>query len=88
MLLNTLFLRAEQGQINVSMYKKVSGPIELTIQDNGIGLPTGFNWHQTESLGMSLMQGLSKQLDGRFDILQEDGLSVKITFEPAKALNQ
>jgi two-component sensor histidine kinase len=82
------FPASRKGQINISMYKKVKGPVELTIQDNGIGLPPDFDWRKTESLGMSLMQGLCKQLDGQFDIRQENGLTITIEFEPAKSLNQ
>jgi two-component system, sensor histidine kinase PdtaS len=51
-------------------------------------LTARFDWRQTESLGMSLMQGLCRQLDGQFDIFQQDGLTIKISFEPVKALNQ
>ncbi|OQP68327.1 tetratricopeptide repeat-containing sensor histidine kinase [Niastella populi] len=80
------FPNERKGQIDISMYKKVKGPIELTIQDDGIGLPPDFDWQQTESLGMSLMQGLCRQLDGTFDVLQQNGVTIKISFEPAKSM--
>jgi two-component sensor histidine kinase len=51
-----------------------------------VGLPPGYDWQQSESLGMSLIHGLSRQLDGRFDLIQQDGITIKITFEPAKSL--
>nr|WP_240348463.1 histidine kinase dimerization/phosphoacceptor domain -containing protein [Longitalea arenae] len=82
------FSGGRTAQININMFKKANGMLELAIQDNGTGLPPGFNWRQTDSLGMNLMQGLCKQLDGEFDVLQQDGLTIKISFEPAKVLNQ
>jgi two-component system, sensor histidine kinase PdtaS len=80
------FPQSSQSQINISMYKKDNGVIELMIRDNGVGLPPGYDWQQSESLGMSLIHGLSRQLDGRFDLIQQDGITIKITFEPAKSL--
>jgi two-component system, sensor histidine kinase PdtaS len=82
------FPEDRKGQINISMHKNVNGAIELTIQDNGIGLPPDFDWQQSESLGMSLMQGLCSQLDGQFNLIQHNGITIKITFEPAKSLKQ
>jgi two-component sensor histidine kinase len=76
------------GQINIGMRKTITGRIELSISDNGIGLPNDFDWQHTESLGMSLMRGLCKQLDGEFEVLPTNGLTIKITFEPDKTLNQ
>jgi two-component sensor histidine kinase len=82
------FPEDRKGQIIISMHKNVNGAIELTIQDNGIGLPPDFDWQQSESLGMSLMQGLCNQLDGQFNLIQHNGITIKITFEPAKSLKQ
>ncbi len=70
------------GQIRISLCKTPAGCVELIIGDNGIGMPAHFNWQQTESLGMSLMQGLSKQLDGHLEVLNSNGLSIKVSFVP------
>ena len=54
----------------------------LAVTDNGIGLPEGFDPETTGSLGMSLMKGLSEQLGGRFEIVNErPGLSFYICFK-------
>jgi two-component system, sensor histidine kinase PdtaS len=74
-----------KGQIDIHMYKTSDGRVELLISDNGIGLPHDFDWQHTESLGMSLMNGLSRQLDGSFGVEQKNGLTIKINFERSKS---
>ena len=65
----------------------------LCIADDGKGLPEGFDPYDTSSLGMSLMQGLTQQLEGKFFLEDKDGLRVCITFnameftEPANPLS-
>ncbi|HEX6431835.1 MAG TPA: sensor histidine kinase, partial [Niastella sp.] len=82
------FPHGRKGQINIHMYKTRAGYIELHISDDGIGFPDNFDWQHTNSFGMNLMRGLSKQLDGTFEVLQTNGVTISITFEPAKSLNQ
>ena len=53
----------------------------LSIRDNGIGWPPGFDPHATNSLGMSLMKGLSKQLNGNLRIENGTGLGITLNFK-------
>jgi two-component sensor histidine kinase len=56
----------------------------LIIQDNGAGLPEWFNDRPGSSLGMTLMKGLSDQLQGEIEIQSPPGTRITITFEPAE----
>ena len=57
------------------------GWIVLTISDNGVGLPPGLDFRNTETLGLQLVTTLVKQLRGRIDINNElGGTVVSITF--------
>ncbi|OCX52125.1 hypothetical protein BEL04_11570 [Mucilaginibacter sp. PPCGB 2223] len=71
----------EAGIIYISLVKGKGPLIHLTIADNGPGLPEGFDIGKAESLGLNLMKGLSKQLGGSFDIANEDGCMINISFE-------
>jgi len=82
------FPNGRKGQIHICMRKIPACGIELTVSDNGIGLPPDFDWQHTRSLGMSLMRGLSKQLDGTLELASVNGLAIKLHFEPVKILNQ
>ena len=53
---------------------------ELTIADNGVGLPAGFDPKNQKSLGLQLVTMLTKQLDGTLAIESQGGTSVTITF--------
>ncbi len=58
----------------------VDNRCRLVIRDNGIGLPAGFNERNIKSLGISLMKGLSEDIDATFSIENREGTSVEITF--------
>ncbi len=53
---------------------------ELTIADNGAGLPAGFDPKNQKSLGLQLVTMLVKQLDGTLAIGSSKGTAVTITF--------
>jgi len=74
------FPDGRKGQINIYLFRSDIGEIELHIVDNGVGLPDHFDWQLTESLGMSLMRGLTRQLDGRFEVIGSDGVMIRVVF--------
>jgi len=69
-----------KGNVIVSLKNAGENKYQLIISDDGIGLPAHFNIEETESLGMNLMRGLSDQIDGSFDLSNENGLKIEITF--------
>ena len=68
------------GQISISLSGTGSHYYSLVVSDNGIGMPAGFNNDKTGSLGMSLMEGLSEDLNGNFSIENNNGTTIKISF--------
>ncbi|GGB01964.1 histidine kinase dimerization/phosphoacceptor domain -containing protein [Puia dinghuensis] len=77
------FPNGNKGHIRVSMETAGDGHMLVTIHDNGIGLPEGYDGLHSPSLGMSLMKGLSKQLDGEFSLVNHEGLTIRVRFSPA-----
>ncbi|MGC9517664.1 MAG: sensor histidine kinase [Methanomicrobiales archaeon] len=65
------------GKIFISLHSDAE-KIVLTVSDNGIGLPEGFDIKKTRSLGLRLVRVFTRQLKGIMVINQEDGLSFKI----------
>jgi two-component sensor histidine kinase len=53
----------------------------LTVQDNGVGIPIPFNQKKISTFGMSLIKGLSDDLDGTFSIGNNNGTLLKLSFE-------
>lgn len=69
-----------QGMISISMELVEQADVLLVIADNGKGLPAGFDLAGSRSLGMNLVQGLTKQLNGTFTINSLQGVTVNIRF--------
>jgi len=75
------FPDGREGVIIISLSQVQEHRILLMIKDNGTGLPPAFDIHARNSMGMNLMQGLSEDIDGDFDIVNQDGTSISITFD-------
>jgi len=80
------FPEKAKGQVMITLKKINDKTCQLIIADNGIGLPDDFEAENRDSLGMNLMIGLSSQLDGTFDIQNNNGLTVTITFTKSQQL--
>lgn len=73
------FPGGRKGTITVSLDCS-QGQCILVVQDNGIGLPDGFEWEQADSLGLELVQVLTKQLDGLARVNGSSGTRFEILF--------
>ncbi|MGY3212676.1 tetratricopeptide repeat-containing sensor histidine kinase [Mucilaginibacter sp. HD30] len=71
----------QSGTIYITLVNNGECYNQLTIADDGPGLPGGFNIDKVESLGINLMRGLSKQLGGSFDIYSEQGCTINVVFK-------
>lgn len=74
------FPNDRRGNVRICLCEDDSRCLRLKIGDNGVGLPSGFDVSKQNSLGFSLMQGLTRQLDGNFDFKSENGLHLSIQF--------
>ena len=72
--------RAE-GEITVSLRGDANSRICLRVSDNGIGLPEGFDWKQSPSLGLRLVRMLSGQLRAEAEASRGEGTEFAITFK-------
>jgi PAS domain S-box-containing protein len=54
--------------------------IELTVADNGVGLPPGFDISRLNSLGMFLARTLAEQLRGTLEIVTDHGTRCTLRF--------
>lgn len=68
------------GEIQVRFYQESGRNLTLILGDNGVGLPTEFQSKKPKTLGLTLVQGLVKQLKGTLNINCHQGTEFKITF--------
>ncbi len=58
------FPNGRAGTIHVNLDERPGGWVALDVQDDGIGVPEGFDFNRTGTLGLQLVQGLVQQIDG------------------------
>lgn len=74
------FLNERKGSVSLHLQQEGADQLLLKISDNGIGLPAGFDMLEHHSLGLDLMQGLTRQLKGRFLIESNGGVHITVRF--------
>jgi two-component sensor histidine kinase len=74
------FPEKRKGLIAITLRGTGSHRLLLSIRDDGAGLPEELDLSGSSTLGMSLMQGLSSQLGGSFQIENRQGLIITIEF--------
>jgi two-component sensor histidine kinase len=52
----------------------------LVVTDDGKGLPATFDENSSVTMGMHLMKGLARDIDGHFTIYSSGGTTIKIMF--------
>ncbi|MDZ7660551.1 ATP-binding protein [Fodinibius sp.] len=60
--------------------KDLGGYVEVSVSDNGIGLPEDFSLDDTQSLGVTLLQVLTKQINGDLKAASGEGSKFTLTF--------
>jgi predicted ATPase/two-component sensor histidine kinase len=76
------------GEIQIHLPSPSHQQIELTIRDNGIGLPETVDWEYSQSLGLSLVHDLVvEQLEGNLTVERDHGTTFRIQFPQASLLN-
>ncbi|WP_158557153.1 sensor histidine kinase [Mucilaginibacter conchicola] len=69
------------GVIEIFAKRCNAQQLELSIKDNGKGLPANFQYDDDVSLGIGMMKALTQQLKGAFSIISRDGVVIKIHFK-------
>jgi PAS domain S-box-containing protein len=73
----------KEGNITIQL-KSLPEQMELTIGDDGIGMPKDINLENPETLGLQLVQTLVNQLEGELKLNKDNGTDFKIIFKELK----
>ena len=76
------------GMIYITIEATTENRYLLTISDNGIGAETDFTDTKANSFGMSLIKGLSDDLEAKFTMENNNGTVLKIEFSQEFPINQ
>jgi PAS domain S-box-containing protein len=74
------FPEGRKGTIFIRLTRDGEGLIVLSIRDDGIGLPDGLDISRSDTLGMEIVTSLVGQIDGRLEILRDQGTEFRISF--------
>jgi two-component sensor histidine kinase len=74
------FPNDQDGIISIRLISTDTNQYLLSIHDNGIGIPAEFK-EKANSFGMSLIKGLSDDLEGTFSIENNNGALLQLSFE-------
>ena len=55
--------------------------IEVEYHDNGIGIPDSVDFENPKTLGLIVVQNLTKQLDGKITYTYDNGTLIKLEFK-------
>jgi PAS domain S-box-containing protein len=79
------FPDGRQGKIQISVESKENNMIQLSISDDGIGIPKDMDIQNSKSLGLHLVTALAKnQLHGEIILNRDGGTKFQINFKGAK----
>ena len=72
------FKEKNNGQIHISFVNDKDNFL-MTVKDNGIGLPSDYK--EKQSLGVTVIESLSEQLDGSFNFSNNNGTCFELKFK-------
>ena len=75
------FVDRVEGKIEVNLTASEEGKINMTVSDDGVGLPPGFDINKTGTLGLRLIKILTEdQLHGTLKVIRDEGTTFNIEF--------
>lgn len=74
------FAGGRRGTIRIALTAVDDGRLRLTVSDDGVGLPPGFDIRSAPSMGLQLVATLAEQLDGTLVVTSAGGAAFELTF--------
>jgi two-component sensor histidine kinase len=71
------------GVIQVEFHSTAPGGYQLTVADNGVGMPESVDPETARSLGLRLVRALAKQLGANLDLIRKEGTKWVLRFSTA-----
>jgi PAS domain S-box-containing protein len=74
------FPQGRTGAVKIELKKTGSSAFDLTVRDNGIGLPSEMDFNSSPSFGSRLVQSLIRQVNGQMVINGSGGTEFRVSF--------
>ena len=77
------FSTKKTGELRIDLHSTNDAEVTLTVSDNGDGFPEDLDFRETNSLGLQLVNALTRQLNGTIELDRTGGTAFKLTFPGA-----
>lgn len=74
------FPEGREGMITLGINKNIDGKNVLTVEDSGVGLSEHIDFRHPTTLGLNIVNVLTKQLQGTMEVSVQEGTKIAITF--------
>jgi PAS domain S-box-containing protein len=71
------------GCVTVGLHRRDGGEYELSVADNGVGLPQGVDVENAETLGLQIVAILAEQIGASLELTRDPGTRFAIIFKEA-----
>ncbi|MFP4179935.1 MAG: sensor histidine kinase [Spirochaetaceae bacterium] len=77
----------DRGSIWIGLKKIGMEALELKVEDNGIGVPPHIDIDEPDTLGLSVVQALARQINGTPQMETQGGSTFRVIFQPWEGNN-
>jgi two-component sensor histidine kinase len=74
------FPAGRRGEVVVSLESTGDAEVQLTVRDNGVGMPRDLDLQRPKSLGLELVRDLARQINGTVGFARGRGTEVRVRF--------
>lgn len=74
------FPSGRKGQIKIRLKQTKAGRVSIEVKDNGVGFPKNLDFRKSETLGLQLINDLSKQIGATLRIEIKAGTKITVVF--------
>lgn len=74
------FPDGRSGRVSVTLRRLEPERLLLSVRDDGAGLPEGFAWDNPNSLGLTTIQALARQIRAQVEVRRQGGAEFALTF--------
>ncbi len=78
------FPNQKNGEIKIELHSNNEDQFNLTVSDNGVGIPEEIDPEKAETFGMQLIKYLTKQLKGTIELDNNNGTKYQLKFNELK----
>ena len=78
------FPDGDPGKVEI-MIGRLDKKIEVEYRDSGVGIPDSVDFDNPTSLGLTVIQNLTKQIDGKIKYTYDNGTCINIVFTESES---